>query len=222
MLLCEKKHNRIRFLIFAYANIRKGRRMPVIPIEEINLLHNNICQAVNDPKRIQILYALSDHPLNVTALATLLDTPQPTISRHLSILRQRALVDNGARRDHRRVQAGASPADRSAGFDARRFCANHWSANRRSPGSINHTRIGNYEKLQIHLGGGPDRHRPDHHYPRLAGDFGRSRNRRRSLVVCAEDQEHTAHADLLKGPFASGQRRHRRCAWTVTPTPPRK
>ena len=66
--------------------------VPVIPIEEINLLHNNVCQAVNDPKRIQILYALSDHPLNVTALATLLDTPQPTISRHLSILRQRALV----------------------------------------------------------------------------------------------------------------------------------
>ena len=71
---------------------RKDVSVPVIPIEEINLLHNNICQAVNDPKRIQILYALSDRPLNVTALATLLDTPQPTISRHLSLLRQRALV----------------------------------------------------------------------------------------------------------------------------------
>lgn len=66
--------------------------MPVIPMDEIILLHNNICQAVNDPKRIQILYALSETPLNVTALATLLDTPQPTISRHLSILRQRSLV----------------------------------------------------------------------------------------------------------------------------------
>jgi ArsR family transcriptional regulator len=66
--------------------------MPVIPIEEINLLHNNICHAVNDPKRIQILYALSDQPLNVTALANLLETPQSTISRHLSLLRQRSLV----------------------------------------------------------------------------------------------------------------------------------
>jgi DNA-binding transcriptional ArsR family regulator len=67
--------------------------VPVIPIEEINLLHNNVCQAVNEPKRIQILYALSDQPLNVTTLAALLDTPQPTISRHLSYLRQRALVE---------------------------------------------------------------------------------------------------------------------------------
>lgn len=66
--------------------------MPVIPIEEINLLHNNICHAVNDPKRIQILYALSDQPLNVTALANLLETPQSTVSRHLSLLRQRSLV----------------------------------------------------------------------------------------------------------------------------------
>jgi ArsR family transcriptional regulator len=66
--------------------------MPVIPIEELILLHNNICQAVNDPKRLQILYALSDQPLNVTALAHLLDTPQPTISRHLGMLRQRSLV----------------------------------------------------------------------------------------------------------------------------------
>lgn len=66
--------------------------MPVIPLDEINLLHQTICQAVGDPKRIQILYALADQPLNVTALAETLDTPQPTISRHLAVLRQRALV----------------------------------------------------------------------------------------------------------------------------------
>jgi DNA-binding transcriptional ArsR family regulator len=67
--------------------------MPIVSIDEINLLHNTICQAVGDPKRIQILYALSDHPMNVTALAEALDTPQPTISRHLSLLRQRGLVN---------------------------------------------------------------------------------------------------------------------------------
>jgi ArsR family transcriptional regulator len=66
--------------------------MPIIPIEEINLLHSHVCQAVGEPKRIQILYALSEQPLNVTALAQALDTPQPTISRHLAILRQRCLV----------------------------------------------------------------------------------------------------------------------------------
>lgn len=66
--------------------------MPVVPIEEINLLHSNICQAVSEAKRIQILYALVEQPMNVTALAQVLHTPQPTISRHLAVLRQRSLV----------------------------------------------------------------------------------------------------------------------------------
>lgn len=60
--------------------------------EELNLLHAHICQALGDPKRIQILYALYEQPRHVTALAEALDTPQPTISRHLRVLRQRALV----------------------------------------------------------------------------------------------------------------------------------
>jgi DNA-binding transcriptional ArsR family regulator len=66
--------------------------MPIIPLEEIQLLHNYVCQSVNDPKRIQILYALGDQPMHVTALAELLDMPQPTVSRHLALLRQRLLV----------------------------------------------------------------------------------------------------------------------------------
>lgn len=66
--------------------------MPLIPLEEILLLHNYICQSVNDPRRIQILYALRDQPLHVTALAELLDMPQPTVSRHLGLLRQHLLV----------------------------------------------------------------------------------------------------------------------------------
>jgi ArsR family transcriptional regulator len=67
--------------------------MPIVPLEEISLLHTNICQAVTDPKRIQILYALSDNPCNVTTLAALLNMPQPTVSRHLGVLRQRGIVD---------------------------------------------------------------------------------------------------------------------------------
>lgn len=68
-------------------------------LDELNLLHANICQALGDPKRIQILYALYEQPLHVTALADYLNTPQPTVSRHLRVLRQRALVTterNGA------------------------------------------------------------------------------------------------------------------------------
>ena len=60
--------------------------------EELNLLHASICKALGDPKRIQILYTLHEQPLHVSALAETLDIPQPTISRHLAVLRQSALV----------------------------------------------------------------------------------------------------------------------------------
>lgn len=68
-------------------------------LDELDLLHANICQALGDPKRIQILYALYEQPRHVTALAELLNAPQPTISRHLRVLYQSALVTserNGA------------------------------------------------------------------------------------------------------------------------------
>ena len=61
-------------------------------IDELTLLHANICQALGDPKRILILYALNDKPHYVSELAELLGMPQPTVSRHLRVLRQRALV----------------------------------------------------------------------------------------------------------------------------------
>jgi ArsR family transcriptional regulator len=62
------------------------------PLDELDVLHRNICQAVGDPKRIQIIYALHQQPRYVTALAETLDMPQPTISRHLAILKQRGIV----------------------------------------------------------------------------------------------------------------------------------
>lgn len=62
-------------------------------LDELNLLHAHICQAMGDPKRILILYALHEQPRHVTALADDLEMPQPTVSRHLRVLRQRALVD---------------------------------------------------------------------------------------------------------------------------------
>ncbi|HZL63773.1 MAG TPA: metalloregulator ArsR/SmtB family transcription factor [Thermoleophilia bacterium] len=59
---------------------------------EVNLLHANICQALADPKRILILYALHEGPRTVTELTEALDVPQPTVSRHLKVLRERRLV----------------------------------------------------------------------------------------------------------------------------------
>ena len=59
---------------------------------EVNLLHANLCQAVADPTRILILYALHDSPRYVSELAESLEAPQSTVSRHLKVLRDRRLV----------------------------------------------------------------------------------------------------------------------------------
>lgn len=62
--------------------------------DELHLLHASVCQALGDPKRLMILYALYERPRNVTSLATDLDLPQPTVSRHLQVLRERSLVSS--------------------------------------------------------------------------------------------------------------------------------
>lgn len=60
--------------------------------QEITLLHARVCSGLADPTRILILYALADRPKYVGELADELNTPQPTVSRHLKILRDRSLV----------------------------------------------------------------------------------------------------------------------------------
>jgi DNA-binding transcriptional ArsR family regulator len=60
--------------------------------QEVNQLHSELCAGLADPKRILILYALSQGPLNVSEIAEKLDLPQPTTSRHLKLLKERNLV----------------------------------------------------------------------------------------------------------------------------------
>jgi DNA-binding transcriptional ArsR family regulator len=60
--------------------------------EEIIQLHADICSSLADPKRILILYALSESCMNVSDLADVVGVSQPTASRHLKILRERGLV----------------------------------------------------------------------------------------------------------------------------------
>lgn len=60
--------------------------------QEIQLLHAQICQALADHKRIALLYTLAEGPQCVTELAESLGVPQPTVSYHLRILRERGLV----------------------------------------------------------------------------------------------------------------------------------
>jgi len=59
---------------------------------EVNQLHASICQALADPKRILILYELHEGPKTVTELKDALRVPQPTVSRHLKMLREQRLV----------------------------------------------------------------------------------------------------------------------------------
>jgi ArsR family transcriptional regulator len=61
-------------------------------VEEVNLLHAQMCQGLADPTRILILYLLADEPRYVTELAETLDIRQPTVSHHLKVLRERGLV----------------------------------------------------------------------------------------------------------------------------------
>jgi len=59
---------------------------------EITQLHAEICAGLADPNRIMILYELSQSPRNVTELSNNLKMPQPLVSRHLKVLRDRGMV----------------------------------------------------------------------------------------------------------------------------------
>ena len=60
--------------------------------KEIDLLHERICSALGDPKRILILYLLAEQALYVNEICETLGLPQSTVSRHLRVLRDRNLV----------------------------------------------------------------------------------------------------------------------------------
>jgi Predicted transcriptional regulators len=60
--------------------------------QEITNLHADLCSALADPTRLLLLYALSDQPRNVSDLTQELKVPQPTVSRHLKVLREGGLV----------------------------------------------------------------------------------------------------------------------------------
>jgi DNA-binding transcriptional ArsR family regulator len=59
---------------------------------EVVALHARLCQALADPKRLLLIYALADGPRTVGDLCTDLDLPQTNVSQHLAILRDRGIV----------------------------------------------------------------------------------------------------------------------------------
>jgi DNA-binding transcriptional ArsR family regulator len=86
----------MRMLEYSLMHIsgRTGKEVDMLPAleQEINELHSRLCAGLADPKRILILYALSEKSLNVSELTETLALPQPTVSRHLKMLRERGLV----------------------------------------------------------------------------------------------------------------------------------
>ena len=61
--------------------------------QELVTFHAEICQALADPNRIELLYELADGPRNVTSLVEATGIAQPTVSRHLKTLRERGMVE---------------------------------------------------------------------------------------------------------------------------------
>jgi ArsR family transcriptional regulator len=53
-----------------------------------------VAKALSDPTRVRILHALADREFCVCELVALIDRGQPTISRHLGILRDAGLVED--------------------------------------------------------------------------------------------------------------------------------
>ena len=60
---------------------------------EIQLLHAQICQALADPTRILLLYQLAEGRKSVGELAAALGLNQPSVSRHLKVLRERGMAN---------------------------------------------------------------------------------------------------------------------------------
>jgi DNA-binding transcriptional ArsR family regulator len=61
--------------------------------QELDELVASMCKALNDPKRLLLLYALSHGRYTVSELCELIEAPQSNTSQHLAVLRDRGLVE---------------------------------------------------------------------------------------------------------------------------------
>jgi DNA-binding transcriptional ArsR family regulator len=63
-------------------------------ISEISLREADVCFALADPKRVDIVHTLEKRSYTVNELTLELGIPQPMTSRHLKVLRERGLVQS--------------------------------------------------------------------------------------------------------------------------------
>ena len=60
---------------------------------ELDELVGSMCKALNDSKRLLLIYALRSGPHTVSELSAVIEAPQSNTSQHLAVLRDRGLVD---------------------------------------------------------------------------------------------------------------------------------
>ena len=60
---------------------------------ELDELVASMCKALNDPKRLLLLYALRYGRYTVSELCEIIEAPQSNTSQHLAVLRDRGLVE---------------------------------------------------------------------------------------------------------------------------------
>jgi ArsR family transcriptional regulator len=71
-------------------------------MDEITILQADVLKTLANPRRLEILHALADGPIEVGRLAELIGASQPNVSQHLAVLRASGVVD--AERDGREVR----------------------------------------------------------------------------------------------------------------------
>ncbi len=59
---------------------------------ELRALHDRVCKAIADPKRLMIISVLRDGELSVGDIAETLGVTQSNASQHLAVLRERGIV----------------------------------------------------------------------------------------------------------------------------------
>ena len=78
-------------------------------VDEITNLQAEVLKTLANPRRLEILHALTHGPLEVRRLAAEIGASQPNVSQHLAVLRAAGVVD--AERDGREVRYRLSDPD---------------------------------------------------------------------------------------------------------------
>ena len=70
---------------------------------------HKVFKALSDATRREILFLLEDKQRNVGEMVTQFDLTQPTISRHLSVLRDAGLIVDGVRARRSSIRSTRAP-----------------------------------------------------------------------------------------------------------------